>query len=80
MGHHEVVTSNEMKKKKKKKKKKKDNKQCLLDTPRRVMVNKENYYLEYKGSKNWLSLRSSDFDKGIIFAMNLCAKYQKALI
>ena len=28
---------------------KKDNKQCLLDTP---LVNKENYYHEYKGIQN----------------------------
>ena len=27
----------------------KDNKQCLLDTPNTVIVNKENYYREYKG-------------------------------
>ena len=40
--------------------------------PRTVTVNKENYYLEYKGDKKWLSLISSHF------AMKLCAKYQKA--
>ena len=30
--------------------KKKANKQCLLDTPSTVMVNKKNYYQEYKGN------------------------------
>ena len=29
----------------------KKDKQCLLDTPRTVMVNKENYYQEYKMAK-----------------------------
>ena len=42
---------------------KKDNKQCLLDTPRTVKVNKENYYQEYKGHTKWLSLISSHFAK-----------------
>ena len=58
---------------------KNDNQQCLLDPPppRRVMVNKENYYSDYKGDKKWLSLISSHFAKSIIFAMKLCAKYQK---
>ena len=59
---------------------KKDKKQCLLDTPSGVMVNKENYYLEYKGDKKWLSLISSHFAKSIIFAMKICAKNQKASI
>ena len=34
--------------------KKKDNKKCLLDTHRTVIVNKENYYGEYKGHTKWL--------------------------
>ena len=67
---------------------KKDNKQCLLEstppppspTHSRVMVTKENYYSEYKGDKKWLNLISSHIAKSIIFAMKLCAKYQKASI
>ena len=47
---------------------KKDNKQCLLDTPQTVMVNKENYYQEYKGHTKWLSLISSHFAKNTFFA------------
>ena len=43
--------------------KKTDNKQCLLHTPRKVMVNKENYQ-EYKGHTKWLSDKQS-----------LCQKY-----
>ena len=39
------------------------------------MVNKENYYLEYKGDKKWLSLISSHFAKSITFATKRCAKY-----
>ena len=44
------------------------NKQWLLDTPRTVMVNKENYYQEYKGHIKWLSLISSHFAKNIFLA------------
>ena len=51
--------------------KKKDNKQCLLDTPRTVMVNKENYYREYKGHTKWLSLISSHLAKNNFFGMTL---------
>ena len=32
-----------------------------------VMVNKENYYREYKGHTKWLSLISSDFAKNIFW-------------
>ena len=39
------------------------NKQCLLDTPYTVTVNKENYYQEYKGHTKRLSLISSHFAK-----------------
>ena len=46
---------------------KKKDKQCLLDNPRTVMVNKENYYREYKGHTKWLSLVSSHFAKKIFF-------------
>ena len=68
----------------------KDNKQCLLDAPGRVTVNKENYYREYKGHTKWLSLISSHFAKDIFFGMTLLhahahyiclvymCKYQKA--
>ena len=69
---------------------KKDNKQCLLDTPSTVMVNKENYYWEYKGHTKWLSLISSHFAKIFLFGMTLhahahyiCivyAKYQRASV
>ena len=55
-----------------------------------VMVNKENYYREYKGHTKWLSLISSHFAKNIVFGMTLhahayytcivCAKYQKASV
>ena len=44
---------------------KKDSKQCSLDT---LMVNKENYYREYKGHTKWLRLISSHFAKNIFFA------------
>ena len=59
------------------------------------MVNKENYYLEYKGHTKWLSLICSHFAKKMFFGMTLlrahahyicivCAKYQtvsvKALV
>ena len=58
---------------------------------RKVMVNKENYYREYKGHTKWLSLISSQFAKNIFFGMILlhahvhytcivCAKYQKASV
>ena len=47
---------------------KKDNKQCLLDNPRTVMVNKENYSWEYKGHTKWLSLISNRFAKNIFLA------------
>ena len=53
---------------------KKDNKQCLLDTPCIVMVNKENYYQEYKGHTKWLSLISSQFPKNIHFYMHMLIK------
>ena len=45
-------------------------KQCLLDidTPCTVMVKDENYYQEYKGHTNWLSLISSHFAKNIFLA------------
>ena len=73
------------------------NKQCLLDTPhpppRTVMVNKENYYWEYKGHTKWLCLTSSHFakKKKFFFGMSLlhahaqyicivCAKYQTASV
>ena len=53
-----------------------------------VMVNKENYYGEYKGHTKWLSLISSHFAENIFFGMTLlhahahyicivCAKYEK---
>ena len=42
------------------------------------MVNKENYYREYKGHKKWLSLISSHFAKNNICIVNVCAKYQRA--
>ena len=46
---------------------KKDNKQCLFDTPCKVMVNKKkNYNQEYKGHAKWLSLISSHFANKII--------------
>ena len=45
----------------------KKNKQCLLDTPCTVMVNKENCYGEYKGHTKRLSLISSHFAKNIFF-------------
>ena len=44
------------------------NKQHLLDTRYTVMVNKENYYQEYKGHTKWLSLICSHFAKKIVFA------------
>ena len=55
------------------------------------MVNKENYYREYKGHTKWLSLISNHFAKNILFGMTLlhahahyicivCAKYQKASV
>ena len=44
------------------------NKQCLLDTPHTVMVNKENYYW---GHTKWLTLISSHFAKNIFFGMTL---------
>ena len=44
-----------------------DNKQCLLDTVRTVMVNKENCYGEYKSHTKWLSLISSHFAKNTFF-------------
>ena len=50
---------------------KKNNKQCLSDTPHTVMVNKENYYREYKSHTKWLSLISSHFANIIIFGMTL---------
>ena len=70
---------------------KKDIKHCLLDTPCTVMLNKENYYREYKGHTKWLSLISSHFAKVFFFGMTLlhahahyigivCAKYQKASV
>ena len=40
----------------------------LIKYPRTVMVNKENYYQEYKGHTKWLSLVSSHFAKNISFA------------
>ena len=46
----------------------KRDKQCLLDTPRKVMVTTENYYWEYKGHRKWLSLISSLFAKNIFLA------------
>ena len=63
----------------------------LIRYPRTVMVNKENYYREYKGHTKWLSLISSHFAKNTCFGMILnheyaqyiCivgAKYQKASI
>ena len=63
----------------------------LIRYPRTVMVNKENYYREYKGHTKWLSLISSHFAKNICFGMTLlhahahyicivCAKYQKASV
>ena len=49
--------------------KKKDNKQAMLIRyPRTVMVNKENYYGEYKGHTKWLSLISSHFAKNVVLA------------
>ena len=59
--------------------------------PRTVMVNKENYYQEYKGHTKLLSLISSHFAKNIFFGMTLlhahaqciyivCAKYQKVSV
>ena len=50
------------------------NKQCLLDTPGTVMVNKENYYREYKGHTKWLSLMSSHFANKTCNSI-VCAKY-----
>ena len=61
----------------------------LIRYHRTVMVNKENYYREYKGHTKWLSLISSHFAKNIFFGMILlhahahyicivCAKYQRA--
>ena len=55
------------------------------------MVNKENYYREYKDHTKLLSLISSHFAKNIFFGMTLlhahahyicivCAKYQKASV
>ena len=55
------------------------------------MVNKENYYLEYKGHTKWQSSINSHFAKKIVFGMTLlhahahhicivCAKYQRASI
>ena len=69
----------------------KDIKHCLLDIPCTVMLNKENYYREYKGHTKWLSLISSHFVKSIFFGMTLlhahahyigtvCAKYQNASV
>ena len=64
----------------------------LIRYPHTVMVNKENYYQEYKGHTKWLSLISSHFAKNIFFfGMTLlhahahyicivCAKYQKASV
>ena len=68
--------------------KKRDNKQCLLDTPRTVMVSKENYYLEYKSHTKWLSLISSHFAQNNYLAWHflkhmlniVCAKYEKASV
>ena len=72
-----------------KSKNEKYNEQCLLDNPHTVMINKENYYQEYKGHTKWLSLISSYFDKNNFFGTTLlrahaqyiyivCAKYPKA--
>ena len=67
-------------------------KRTISNIPRTVMVNKENYYREYKGHTKWLSLISSDFAKKKIFlCMTLlhahahyicivCDKYQKASV
>ena len=64
----------------------------LIRYPHTVMVNKENYYQEYKGHIKWLSLISSHFaKKNFFFGMTLlhahthyicivCAKYQKASV
>ena len=46
---------------------KKRDKQCWQDTPRTVMVNKENYYWVYNGHTKWLSLISSHFVKKNFF-------------
>ena len=59
--------------------------------PCTVMVNKENYYQEYKGHTKWLSLISCHFAKNSVFGMTLlhahshyictvCAKYQRASV
>ena len=59
--------------------------------PHTLMVNKENYYQEYKGYTKWLSLISSHFKKKVCFGMTLlhahahyicivCAKYQKGSV
>ena len=69
---------------------KKDTKQCLSNTPRTVMVNKENEYQEYKGHTKWLSLQGSYLKKNL-FGMTLLhahaqyvyivnANYQKASV
>ena len=66
------------------------NKQCLLDSPRTVMVNK-GYYREYEGHTKWLSLISSHFAKKHFLGITLlhahahyicivCAKYQRASV
>ena len=58
----------------------------LIRYPRTVMVNKENYYQEYKGHTKRLSLISSHFAKNIFSATHthciciVCAKYQKASV
>ena len=43
----------------------------LIRYPRTVMVSKENYYREYKGHTNWLSLISSQFPNNIHFVMHM---------
>ena len=50
---------------------KKNNKHCLLDTSRTVMVNKQNYCRDYKGHTKWLSLINSHFAKKGLFGMTL---------
>ena len=68
----------------------KKDKQCLLNTPRTVMGNKENYYREYKDHTKWLSCESL-CQKYFFFGMTLlhahahyicivCVKYQKASV
>ena len=65
--HDWCIKPQQQKKKKKKKKnnEKKVNEQCLLDTPRTVMVNKENYYGDSKRP-----YKMAKFDK-----QSLCQKY-----